>query len=193
MRTKLAATLLLLALKTAGAQTPPRDESSSFQAVVKTELGSFRFDLASDKAPKHVKEFIDRARAGFYDGSAFHRVVPNGLIQGGDPLLKDPKTPRNLWGTGGLNLLDSEPSDLKHERGVVSTVRTYKDGSDGSQFFVCLSALPGLDGGFSAFGQVTEGMDVVEKISMVPAAENTVVEKPVRIITITIEKKIDPR
>ena len=85
--------------------------------------------------------------------------------------------------------MDSEPSDLKHERGVVSTVRTYKDGSDGSQFFVCLSTLAGLDGSFSAFGRVTEGMDVVEKISNVPAAENTLAEKPVRILSITIEKK----
>ena len=136
MRPQLAIALFLLVLKTAGAQSSPSDQFSGLEAVVKTELGSFRFDLAWDKAPKHVEQFVDRVRKGYYDGSAFHRVVPNGLIQGGDPLLKDPSTPRNLWGTGGLNLMDSEPSDLKHERGVVSTVRTFKEGSDGSQFFV---------------------------------------------------------
>src|SRR5437868_13976584 len=136
MRPQLAIALFLLVLKTAGAQSSPPNQFSGLEAVVKTEYGSFRFDLAWDKAPKHVEQFVDRVRKGYYDGSAFHRVVPKGLIQGGDPLLKDPNTPRNLWGSGGLNLMDSEPSDLKHERGVVSTVRTFKEGSDGSQFFV---------------------------------------------------------
>src|ERR1700684_3095145 len=93
------------------------------EAVVVTDLGTFRFEFAADKAPKHVEQFMARARQGYYDGSAFHRVVANGIIQGGDPLLKNPKTPKNLWGTGGLNLLPGEFSDLKHERGVVSTAR----------------------------------------------------------------------
>ena len=89
--------------------------------------------------------------------------MANGIIQGGDPLLKDPKTPKNLWGTGGLNLLAGEFSDLKHERGVVSTVRIpNKPDSDGSQFFVCVSPQAALDGQYSTFGRVTEGMDVVE-------------------------------
>ena len=70
-----------------------------------TDLGTFRFEFAADKAPKHVEQFLTLARQGYYDGSAFFRVVANGIIQGGDPLLKNPKTPRNLWGTGGLNLL----------------------------------------------------------------------------------------
>src|ERR1700686_5177801 len=96
--------------------------SQELEAVVTTDLGSFRFEFAPDKAPKHVEQFIRFARQGYYDGSAFHRVVANGIIQGGDPLLKNPKTPRNLWGTGGLSLLGSEFSDIKHERGVVSTV-----------------------------------------------------------------------
>ena len=91
-------------------------------------------------------------------------MVANGIIQGGDPLLKNPKTPRNLWGTGGLNLLPSEISSLKHERGAVSTVRIpNKPDSDGAQFFVCLFPQPTLDGQYSVFGRVTEGIDVVEK------------------------------
>ena len=102
----------------ATAQTP-----ADLEAVVTTDLGAFRFEFAPDKAPKHVEQFIRLARQGYYDGSAFFRVVPNGMIQGGDPLLKDPKTPKNLWGSGGLNLLPSEFSDMKHERGVVSTVQ----------------------------------------------------------------------
>src|SRR5208337_4009798 len=87
--------------------------AADVEAVVSTDLGSFRFEFAPDKAPKHVEQFLKLARQGYYDGSAFHRVVAYGIIQGGDPLLKDPKTPRNLWGSGGLNLLAGEFSDLK--------------------------------------------------------------------------------
>src|ERR1700734_1107780 len=96
-------TLLLLVPWIAFAQAP-----ADLEAVVTTDLGSFRFEFAPDKAPKHVEQFIRLARQGYYNGSAFHRVVANGIIQGGDPLLKDPKTPKNLWGTGGLNLLAGE-------------------------------------------------------------------------------------
>ena len=163
---------------------------SEVEAEVTTDLGKFRFEFAPDKAPKHVAQFMQRVRTGYYDGSAFFRVVKNGLIQGGDPLLKNPKTPRSLWGTGGLNLLAGEFSDMKHERGVVSTVSIpNKPNSDGAQFFVCVNPQPQLDGKFSAFGRVTEGMDVVEKISQVPADASGVTEKPVRILKITIEKK----
>src|SRR5579862_4178724 len=95
---------------------------ADLEAVVATDLGTFRFEFAADKAPKHVEQFMARARQGYYDGSAFHRVVANGIIQGGDPLLKNPKTTRALWGSGGLNLLAGEISDMKYERGVVSTV-----------------------------------------------------------------------
>ena len=169
------------------AQTPAPDE---LEAVVTTDLGTFRFEFAPDKAPKHVDQFIRFARQGYYDGGAFHRVVANGMIQDGDPLLKDAKTPRNLWGSGGLNLLPGEFSDLKHERGVVSTARIPgKANSDGSQFFICVVPQPSLDGQFSTFGRVTEGMDVVERISQVPAGENGIAEKPVRILKIAIEKK----
>ncbi len=176
---------LFLPIAAAWCQAP-----AELEAVVTTDLGSFRFEFAPEKAPKHVEQFIRLARQGYYDGSAFHRVVSNGIIQGGDPLLKDPKTAKNLWGTGGLNLLAGEISDLKHQRGVVSTVRIPdKPDSDGSQFFICVVPQPSLDGKFSPFGRVTEGMDVVERISQVPAAENGITDKPVRIVRITVEKK----
>ena len=88
---------------------------------------------------------IRLAREGYYDGSAFFRVFPNGLIQGGDPLLKDPKTQRVLWGTGGLNMLAAELSDMKHERGVISTVSIpNRPDSDGAQFFVCVAPQPAM-------------------------------------------------
>ena len=117
-------------------------------------------------------------------------MVPNGIVQGGDPLLKNPQTPRNLWGTGGLNLLVAETGGLKHERGVVSTVHIPdKPASDGAQFFVCLFPQPALDGQYSAFGRVTEGIDVVERISRVPLGADGATETPVRILKVTIEKK----
>lgn len=164
--------------------------ATEVEAVVTTDLGTFRFEFAPDKAPKHVQQFLTLARQGYYDGSAFFRVVANGIIQGGDPLLKNPKTARNLWGSGGLNLLPAEVSDLKHERGVVSTVRIpNKPDSDGAQFFVCLYPQPPLDGQYSAFGRVTEGLDVVEKISQAPVGADGMTEKPVRILKVTIEKK----
>jgi cyclophilin family peptidyl-prolyl cis-trans isomerase len=164
--------------------------ATELEAVVTTDLGAFRMEFAPDKAPKHVAHFIELARQGYYDGSGFHRVVPYGMIQGGDPLLKNPKTPRNLWGSGGLSQLAAEFSDLKHERGVVSTVSIpNKADSDGAQFFVCISPQAPLDGKYSSFGRVTEGMDVVEKISHAANGADGMLEKPARILKVTIEKK----
>jgi len=172
------------------AQTPAANSPNDVEAVVTTDLGTFRFEFAPDKAPKHVEQFIARARQGYYDGSAFHRVLANGIIQGGDPLLKNANTPRAQWGVGGLNLLATEASDLKHERGTVSTIGIPgKANSEGAQFFVCVGPQAALDGKYSAFGRITEGIDVVEKISQVPVDANGLAEKPVRILKITIEKK----
>jgi cyclophilin family peptidyl-prolyl cis-trans isomerase len=180
---------LWLALAVATARAYAQDPAN-LEAVVNTSAGTFRFEFAPDKAPKHVEQFIRLARQGYYDGGAFFRVVANGIIQGGDPLLKDPKTPKSLWGTGGLNLLKSEFSDMKHERGVVSTVRIPdKPDSDGAQFFVCVYPQASLDGKYSAFGRVTEGIEVVEKISQIPAGENGFAVNPVKIVSVTIEKK----
>lgn len=163
---------------------------NQLEAVVTTDLGAFRFEFAADQAPKHVAQFLTLARQGYYDGSAFFRVVANGIVQGGDPLLKDPKTPRNLWGSGGLNLLPRELGSLKHERGVVSTIRIPdKPDSDGAQFFVVLYPQPTLDGQYSAFGRVTEGLDVLDRISQVPSDATGLTVTPVRILKVTIEKK----
>ncbi len=164
------------------------------EAVVSTEFGSFRIEFLPDKAPKHVTEFLSDTQKGVYDGTAFFRVFANGLIQGGDPSMKDVALARNRWGTGGFNKLPSEVNDLKHVRGIVSAVNIQgKPNSDGSQFFVCASAQPALDGKYTIFGDVTEGMDVVEKISQVPAEQGGLVQKPVRILKVTIEpKKTEP-
>ncbi len=185
LRTVLFAFFCCLAGGGAFAQNP-----ADLEAVVSTDAGVFRFEFAPDKAPKHVAQFIALASKHYYDGGAFHRAIANAIIQGGDPGLKDPATPRARWGTGGLNLLPSEFSDMKHERGVVSTVRIpNQPNSDGAQFFVCVSPQPALDGQYSAFGRVTEGMGVVEKISQGAADSSGLLSKPVRILAITLEPK----
>jgi peptidyl-prolyl cis-trans isomerase B (cyclophilin B) len=169
------------------------EEAAKLEAVIATDAGVIRFEFFPEKAPRHVQQFIKLAREGFYDGSAFHRVIERAIIQGGDPLLKDPRSPREKWGTGALNQLPDEFSDLKHVRGTVSAVRIPgRANSGGAQFFICVSAQPQLDGGFSAFGQVTEGIEVVDKISMTPAT-NSVATNPVKITGVKIEpKKTEP-
>ena len=170
------------------------EEAAQLEAVVTTDLGVIRFEFLPNKALKHSQQFVKLARAGFYDGSAFHRVIPRGIIQGGDPQLKDPKTPRERWGTGALSQIGDEFSDVKHVRGTVSAVRVPgQPNSGGAQFFICASPQPQLDGQFSAFGQVTEGFDVVERISIVSADSNGVTIAPIKIASIKIEpKKLEP-
>jgi cyclophilin family peptidyl-prolyl cis-trans isomerase len=169
-------------------------EAAAIEAVITTELGAIRIEFHFDKAPKHVQHFVRNARAGYYNNSAFHRVIERGLIQGGDPLLKDPKTPRSRWGTGGLNELPDEFSDIKHVRGTVSTVRIPgKANSGGAQFFICASPQQSLDGEYSAFGSVTEGLEVVELISFGRTDAEQKAAEPIRILSVTIEpKKIEP-
>ena len=165
-------------------------EAARLEAVITTDMGVIRFEFLPDKAPRHAQQFIKWAREGFYDGSAFFRFFARGLIQGGDPNLKDPAKPRNLWGTGALNLLPDEISDTKHVRGTVSAAHIPgKANSDGAQFFICASPQPQLDGQFSAFGQVTDGLDVVEKISLTPVDAEQRAVTPVKIISVKIEPK----
>lgn len=169
------------------------EEAAHLEAVITTDLGTIRFAFFPDKAPKHVQQFIKLAREGFYDGSAFHRVVSRAIIQGGDPLLKNPATPRDRWGTGGLNQLPDEIGGVEHTRGTVSTVMIPgRPNSGGAQFFICASPQPQLDGKFSAFGQVNEGIEVVDKISTTPADANQLTVTPVKIVSIRIEEKKEP-
>jgi cyclophilin family peptidyl-prolyl cis-trans isomerase len=170
------------------------EEALKLEAVVTTDLGTFRFEFYPDKAPKHVQQFIKLAGSGYYDGSAFHRAIPRAVIQGGDPLLKKANTSRELWGTGGLNLLAEEFNDVKHIRGTVSTVRIpNKAGSDGAQFFITLYPITQYDGQYTAFGQVNEGLEIVEKISLAPTDAQQKMQTPVKIISVKIEpKKTEP-
>ncbi len=166
------------------------EEAARLEAVITTDAGVIRFEFLADKAPRHVQQFVKRSREGFYDGSAFFRVIERAIIQGGDPNLKDPRAARDTWGTGALSLLPDEFSDVRHVRGTVSAVRVPgKANSGGAQFFICASPQPQLDGQFSAFGQVTEGIEVVDKISLASADAQQRTVTPVKITSIKIEPK----
>ena len=144
-------------------------EMTNKQAVVKTTAGAFVIDLRPDLAPNHVGYFIKLAREGAYNGTTFHRIIRMGLIQGGDPLSRD-KAKVKLYGTGGLGVLKSEITAEPQTRGAVSAVLVPgKPDSGGAQFFVNASDQVALNGKFTVFGRVAEGMDVVEKISTTPA------------------------
>ena len=141
------------------------EQMTNKQAVVNTSLGTFVIDLKPDLAPNHVGYFMKLAREGAYDGTTFHRVIRHGIIQGGDPLSKDPaKT--SSYGTGGLGVLNAEISSERATRGAVAAViQPGKPDSGGAQFFVCVTDQPALDGNYTIFGRVSEGIDVVTKIS----------------------------
>ena len=145
----------------------PVQEMTNKQAVVNTSAGTFVIDLRPDLAPTHVAYFMKLAREGAFNGTIFHRVVKHGIIQGGDPLSKDPKNTK-LYGTGGLGVLKAEFSNEPPTRGAVAAVlQPGKADSAGSQFFVCVTDQPALAGKYTIFGRVAEGLDVVQKISEV--------------------------
>jgi peptidyl-prolyl cis-trans isomerase B (cyclophilin B) len=142
---------------------------SGKQAVVDTTNGTFVIDLRADLAPNHVGYVMKLAGEGAYANTLVHRVVRNGIIQGGDPLTKDPAK-QALYGSGGLGVLQAEHSNEPFTRGAVgAALRPGQADSGGAQFFVCVTDQPSLAGQFTVFGRVSDGMDVVERISQAPA------------------------
>jgi peptidyl-prolyl cis-trans isomerase B (cyclophilin B) len=142
------------------------------QVVLETTRGTIVIQLDAAAAPNHVGYMLDQAEAGAYDGTVFHRAVAMGIIQGGDPLSKDPAKAAQ-YGTGGLNRLKREPNARTHVRGAVSAVLVpNKPDSAGAQFFICLTDQPALDGQFTVFGDVVEGLEVAEQISQSPLDAN---------------------
>jgi len=132
-------------------------------AVLKTKFGNIKIEFFEDKAPNHVKNFKDLARQGFYDGTTFHRVIPGFMIQGGDPNTIN--KPREMHGFGGPeHTVDAEFNDIPHDRGIVSMARGQDPNSAGSQFFIVVKDSHFLDGKYTVFGKVIEGMDAVDKI-----------------------------
>ncbi|MDL1949500.1 peptidylprolyl isomerase [Acidobacteria bacterium ACD] len=150
--------------------TKPRDYAKT-SAVLKTSQGDVTIRFFADKAPAHVKNFVDLAASGFYDGTLFHRVIPDFMIQGGDPLTKDPEVPVARYGTGsdtdskGVPVnVRQEFNEVSHKRGVVSMARASDPDSASSQFFIVVKDSPFLDRQYTVFGEVVDGMNNVDRI-----------------------------
>jgi peptidyl-prolyl cis-trans isomerase B (cyclophilin B) len=165
------------------------DQMRNKQAVVETDLGTILIDLLPEAAPNHVGFFIKSVQEGTYAGTTFHRVVRQGIVQGGDPLTKDPSMVE-AYGTGGLGVLRAERNTEKNTRGAVSAVvGGGNPDSGGTQFFICVADQPGLDGVYDVFGRVTEGIFVAQKISEIAADEKGRPKERVAIRTVTIRDK----
>lgn len=140
------------------------------RAVIKTPYGNIELRFFPDVAPNHVSNFIELSKKGFYDGTVFHRVIPGFMIQGGDPNSKSPD--RSAHGIGGPTYtLKAEFNNMPHKRGTLSMARKADPNSAGSQFFICVADTPHLDGKYTVFGEVTSGMDVVDRIVSTPKDE----------------------
>ena len=131
--------------------------------VIATSLGNIEFEFLEDKAPGHVKNFKDLANSEFYNGTIFHRVIPGFMVQGGDPNTKsDDRSAHGMGGPG--HTIKAEFNDETHARGIISMARSQDPDSAGSQFFVVVKDSDFLNGQYTAFGRVTSGMDVADKI-----------------------------
>jgi peptidyl-prolyl cis-trans isomerase B (cyclophilin B) len=167
-------------------------EMQNKQAVLETSAGTIVLDLLADAAPNHVAYFMMQVRDGVFDGTSFHRVIAMGMVQGGDPISKDPSQEAR-YGTGGLGMLRFEPNGEKPTRGAVAAVLVpgQRD-SAGSQFFICITDQLALDGQYTVFARVAEGMAVAQKISMTPASADNVPSQRIEIVRAYIRDKPAP-
>jgi peptidyl-prolyl cis-trans isomerase B (cyclophilin B) len=161
------------------------------RAIIKTKFGQIHIKFYSDVAPNHVENFIKLAKSGFYDGTIFHRVIPGFMIQGGDPNTKN-SLRKDTYGQGGPKdekgnpiLLKAEFNDIPHKRGIVSMARGNEPDSAGSQFFIVVEPSPFLDGKYTAFGEVTKGHGVADKIVSLPRNDHDLPNERIE-MTVTI-------
>jgi len=178
---------------TAADKKGPMSDYTDKVAEIHTTAGEIDIRFFPDVAPNHVKNFIDLSKSGFYNGTKFHRVIPGFMIQGGDPNTKSPDTSK--WGIGGSGKnVPAEFNSVKHKRGIVSMARSNDPNSASSQFFIMVAEAPSLDNQYSAFGQVTKGMDVAEKIVNAPRNAQDRPNNPTTIEKIVIrEAKADEK
>lgn len=133
------------------------DDSKIYQITMETDAGTIELDLYPEHAPNTVNNFVTLAKDGFYDGIVFHRVIPNFMVQGGDP------TGTGRGGPGYKFNCETKGNPLKHETGVISMANAGPN-TNGSQFFITHAPQPHLDGNHTVFGKVTTGQDVVDSI-----------------------------
>lgn len=165
----------------------PQEDPKQLQAVIDTSAGNFVLEFYPDQAPNHVRKFIELARQGFYNGTAFHSMVAHGIVQGGDPETKNPQA-RAKYGTGGFNMgLKPEISKIPFVQGTVAaTLLPGEPGSAGSEFLIIVTDQPQFTGQFTAFARVVEGIEVVDKISGTPIDDKQIAHDRVEIRGIAI-------
>jgi peptidyl-prolyl cis-trans isomerase B (cyclophilin B) len=157
-------------------------------AVIETTLGTIEVGFFADKAPGHVKNFKDLAREGFYNGTIFHRVIPGFMVQGGDPNSKS--ADKSSHGTGGPGYsIKAEFNDTPHNRGVLSMARSQDPDSAGSQFFIVVKDSHFLDGQYTVFGEVLDGMDVADIIVNSPRDGNDNPDERIEMTEVKIESR----
>lgn len=162
---------------------PTTVEKPEVRAVIKTKFGDIEIKFLPDVAPRHVENFIKLAKEGFYNGTLFHRVIPGFMIQGGDPNTKE-SFKKDTYGQGGPGYtIEAEFNDTPHKRGIVSMARAQEPDTAGSQFFIVVEDSPYLDGKYTAFGKVTKGIGVADKISNVPRDER---DNPKELVEMTV-------
>jgi peptidyl-prolyl cis-trans isomerase B (cyclophilin B) len=171
----------------------PQEELKQMQAVVNTSTGSFIIEFYPDQAPNHVRKFVELARQGLYRGTIFHSMVPHGVVQGGDPETKNPQA-RAKYGTGGFNMgLKPEMSNVNFVQGTVAaTLLPGEPNSAGSEFVIIVTDQPQFTGQFTAFGRVVEGIEVVDKISMIPVDDKQIAKERIEIQDIIIRPRPAP-
>lgn len=143
------------------------EKMASTKAVIETRFGEVEIAFFPEVAPNHVDNFIKLSKKGFYDGTIFHRVIPGFMVQGGDPNTRSPDRSKHGMGGPGYTL-KAEFNKRPHKRGTLSMARSANPDSAGSQFFICVADTPWLDGQYTVFGEVTSGMEVVDKIVSQP-------------------------
>lgn len=156
-------------------------------AIINTTDGEMIIAFWSDEAPNTVANFKKLAEKGFYDGTCFHRIIKGFMVQGGDPLTKDPSK-EAAWGTGGPGYtIKAEFNDHSHQLGVISMARSSDPNSAGSQFFICDGNASFLDHQYTAFGHLIKGDDVLKKIANTPVGSSGSGEnsKPLKRVGVT--------
>ena len=176
----------ILAVASVNAEEQKPMNSANEVAVIKTSEGEMVAEFWPEVAPNTVENFKKLARSGFYDGTAFHRIVKGFMIQGGDPLTKDPAK-ESRYGTGDPGYkIKAEFNDRSHERGVLSMARSSDPDSAGSQFFICLANVSRLDHQYTTFGKLIKGDDVLGKIGDIEVTTSDSGErsKPTKRVTV---------
>jgi peptidyl-prolyl cis-trans isomerase B (cyclophilin B) len=162
------------------------EELATYRAVIVSSMGNITIEFFPDRAPNHVRQFLRLAQSGVYDGTAFHRIVPGFVVQGGHlPTRREGLDETQL---AFVRNLQPEFNDTAHDRGIVSMARLDDPASASSSFFIVLARTPALDGKYTVFGRVVEGLDVLQTIEAAPLNGEAPVTR-IEVSRVTVEKK----